>query len=600
MTSTSAPPQSVLFSVKTMPRLLIVEGPLKGQSYEITDGATVGRSRSCPVRIEGRHVSRIHCKFEKRGEQFVVSDNDSRNGIFVNGHKVKEKPLAPDDEIEVGEYVIVFEPSNELVAAVNGAAREGSVAGAPPPAPTPKPDAWQAVVQESDQGTSRKDFSRIRAATTVLDSILDPFAEPVEPDRAVRLLDIARAVDGADEDPPALKSLLDGLVDALKATRGFIMLTDERGKLAPAVKRAPPEDDEFYLSNVLFHQVAREKRAVLATDTGKKGASAGKLVTIIAAPMIHKGTVQGFVYLEAPADEGNPPKPRFTNTALRFAAAATAMATAAVATLRRAAKMTKAYDSARRRLESQARFIGEAAPLKQVAEMTVAIAPTDASVLILGEAGTGKSVVARSLHLRSSRVLAPFVAVNCAALSPSLVAGELFGCEKGALPGVAEQKKGLLEAAHGGTIYLLEVGELPQECQAVILRVLEGHSFTRVGGQDKLHVDVRMIASTSHDLEKEMREGKFKQELYWNLATTVMKLTPLRDRRDDIPRLVRHFLELHAGRVVNALEDHVSPEALAQLQAAPWPGNIRELEIAVQLALMAAGPAKIGVEHLRR
>ena len=572
-----------------MTRLLIVEGPLKGQSYEITDGATVGRSRSCTVRIEGRHVSRVHCKFEKRGEQFVVLDNESRNGIFVNGHKVKEKPLAGDDEVEVGEYVLVFEPSAELIAAVSNPKPESTNA------PSPAAPAATSPPAEGEAGTSRRDFARLRAATTVLDSILDPFADGATVEKPI--LEILRAMNAADDDAAALKTLLDRIVDALKAARGFVMLSDERGKLTPAVKRAPANDDEFYLSNVLFHQIAREKRSVLATDTGRKGAAEGKPVTIIASPMIHRGAVLGFVYIEAGADDSQPAKPRFTNADLRFVAGATTMATPSVALLRRAAKALRAYDSARRRLELQHRLVGENPAIRQVTELIGATAPTEAAILIMGERGTGKSLAARAIHARSARALQPFVSVNCAAITPSLVMSELFGHEKNAFPGAAEAKRGLLEMAHGGTIYLEEVGELPQEAQAVLLRVLEGHSFARVGGAERIHVDIRMIGATTHDLEKEMQAGKIKKELYWNLATTVLKLPPLRDRRDDVPRLVRHFLDVDGGRTSGGVEDHVAADVLAALQAATWPGNVAELRIAVEMMLLAAGAAKVTTEH---
>ncbi len=575
-----------------MTRLLIVEGPLKGQSYEISDGATVGRSRSCTVRIEGRHVSRIHCKFEKRGEQFVVLDNESRNGIFVNGHKVKEKPLAGDDEVEVGEYVLVFEPSAELIAAVSNPKAESTAA------PSPAPAAGAAPAAEGEAGTSRRDFSRVRAATTVLDSILDPFADGAIPEKPI--LDILRAVSAADDDAGALKALLDRVVDALKAGRGFIMLSDNRGKLTPAVKRAPANDDEFYLSNVLFHQIAREKRSVLATDTGRKGAAEGKPVTIIASPMIHRGAVLGFVYIETASDDSQATKPRFTNADLRFVAGVTSMATPSVALLRRASKALRAYDSARRRLELQHKLVGENPAIRQVSELIGATAPTESAILIMGERGTGKSLAARAIHARSTRALQPFIAVNCAAITPSLVASELFGHEKNAFPGATEAKRGLMEMAHGGTIYLEEIGELPPEAQAVLLRLLEGHSFARVGGADRVHVDVRMIGATTHDLEKEMQTGKIKKELYWNLATTVLKLPPLRERRDDVARLVRHFLDVDGGRISGTVEDHVAAEVLTALQSANWPGNVTELRVAVEMMLQAAGAARITTEHWKR
>jgi transcriptional regulator with GAF, ATPase, and Fis domain len=565
-----------------MARVLIVEGPLKGQSFDVGDGASVGRSRSCVVRNEGRHVSRVHARFEKRGDQLFVVDNDSRNGIFVNGHKVKEKGLEKDDEIEVGEYVLVYEPSFEVKPDAK--------------APEPPKGAWQAVVQPPPPEESTRRGFAPKASTAILDSLLDPFAEAADADpkevgaRQRRVLETLKAVHAVEEDGQLVKALLDQLVDGLKAARGFLLLTDDRGKLAPAARRAPSGEDEFHLSNVLFHQVAREKRAVIATDRARGGASAGTPVSVLAAPLIARGTVIGFVYLEAPAQDATPPKPVFTGADLRYAAAVAALAAPALAYQRRVAKLNRILDAARRRIEAQHRVIGDAPGIRQVAEHLEAVAPTDATVLILGETGTGKEVVARSLHARGGRATGPFVAINCAAVPAAHMEAALFGTAGGAA--------GVFEQAHGGTLFLDEVGALTAPLQERVAKVLEGDRFTRVGGGDPMVVDVRVAAASSQDLEKEMREGRFRQDLYWKLAVVLLKIPPLRDRREDIPKLVRHFLEGLGNRVGGTVEDHVAPEVIDRLKAHAWPKNVRELRMVVEAMLVKAGAGKITLDHV--
>lgn len=219
---------------------------------------------------------------------------------------------------------------------------------------------------------------------------------------------------------------------------------------------------------------------------------------------------------------------------------------------------------------------------------TVAAAPT--TVLLLGESGTGKEVVARALHQWSPRAEHPFVAVNCVALTPDLLASELFGHEKGAFTGAVAQTKGKFELAHGGTLFLDEIGDLAPELQTKLLRVIQDKEFQRVGGSKDLRVDVRLIAATNRDLHQAMQRGSFREDLYYRLNVVALTLPPLRDRREDIPTLVEHFLE-HYRREVNRPGLRLAPEAMGRLCAYAWPGNVRELQNAIERAVvLTSGP----------
>ena len=246
------------------------------------------------------------------------------------------------------------------------------------------------------------------------------------------------------------------------------------------------------------------------------------------------------------------------------------------------------------RLEREYGFgalIGSGPRMKVVFDTIRKVAQTDLTCLIRGESGTGKELVAQALHHRSPRYARPFVAVNCAAISRELVESELFGHERGAFTGADARRLGRFEAAAGGTIFLDEIGDMPLETQAKVLRVLQERVLERVGGNQPIEIDVRVIAATHRDLEREVQEGRFRQDLYYRLAVVPIELPPLRERLEDIPLLVERFTALLAERLGRAKPD-VTPEALSLLSGYNWPGNIRELRNVVeQSAVLASGPA---------
>jgi two-component system nitrogen regulation response regulator GlnG len=223
------------------------------------------------------------------------------------------------------------------------------------------------------------------------------------------------------------------------------------------------------------------------------------------------------------------------------------------------------------------------------------IAGTDVTVLLLGESGTGKEVVARAIHHYSRRAGKPFVAVSCAAIPATLLEAELFGHERGAFTDAHQRRLGKFELAHGGTIYLDEVGDLGPELQPKLLRVLQEREFERVGGGEPIRVDVRVVAATNRDLEALIRDGRFREDLYYRLNVVPVTLPALRERGEDVPFLVDHFLAKYAGELG---ERALSAEALDRLSSYGWPGNVRELENVIQHAMVMATGGVILPEHL--
>ncbi len=232
-------------------------------------------------------------------------------------------------------------------------------------------------------------------------------------------------------------------------------------------------------------------------------------------------------------------------------------------------------------------LIGESAPMRQVFETVQQVAPSRATVLVTGETGTGKELIAHAIHNLSPRKNGPFIAVHAAALPTTLLESELFGHEKGAFTGAVERRMGRFELADGGTIFLDEVGELEPQMQVKLLRVLEERAFERVGGQKTIQVDVRLVAATNKDLKKLVGEGKFRDDLFYRLSVVTLNLPPLRDRRDDIPLLVRAFLD-EFNRENNKDVREVTADAMNVLLAYDWPGNVRELRNAVEQMVVLA------------
>ncbi len=257
------------------------------------------------------------------------------------------------------------------------------------------------------------------------------------------------------------------------------------------------------------------------------------------------------------------------------------------------------HDSAalRERVRERSALVGAAQELLGVIEVIRRVAPTKATVLVLGEAGTGKQHVAQGIHEASPRRDRPFVRVNCAALSEVLLESELFGHEKGAIADADARKIGRFEQAAGGTLFLDEVGYLPLSVQVKVLRVLQQGDFERIGGREPIHVDVRVVAGSQRDLAEEVREGRFRDDLYYRLNVVSVTLPPLRERKGDIPALVNHFIDVHARAAAKEIAG-VTPGALSALFAYDWPGNVRELENVIESAIGSARGREIASEDL--
>jgi DNA-binding NtrC family response regulator len=270
-----------------------------------------------------------------------------------------------------------------------------------------------------------------------------------------------------------------------------------------------------------------------------------------------------------------------------------------VANLMKLATLEKENDALRRRMATEGQFgqmIGRSAEMRRAFEMADRVAPTDSTVLILGESGTGKDLLAQEIHVRSPRATKPYVAVNCAALPETLIESELFGYERGAFTGAAQQKKGKFELATGGTIFLDEIGDMNPVTQAKVLRVLENRTIERLGGTHSIPIDVRVISATHRNLPAEIRNGKFREDLFYRLRVVTLELPPLRAHKGDMALLAETFLEMHGRKVGRTVR--LSREALAAIEKYDWPGNVRELKNALERGVVLCRKEEIGVPDL--
>jgi len=242
-------------------------------------------------------------------------------------------------------------------------------------------------------------------------------------------------------------------------------------------------------------------------------------------------------------------------------------------------------------------IIGDSAPLRDVLDKVEQVAPTNSTVLLRGETGTGKELVAHAIHINSPREEKPFVRVNCAALAPGVLESELFGHEKGSFTGALARRPGRFELADGGTLFLDEVGDLPMEVQIKLLRTLQEREFERVGGAETIKVDVRLISATNRNLETMIEDGEFREDLYYRLNVFPINLPPLRDRLDDLTPLVGHFIAKFS-RQMGVSPGPAAAEALAKLREYNWPGNVRELENIIERAMILARGSPLNASHL--
>jgi transcriptional regulator with GAF, ATPase, and Fis domain len=560
-------------------KLLVVSGPLRNSQFPVGTDLVIGRALQSTIRLDDPAVSPQHCTIQSQDGQLILCDLDSHAGTFINGIPVKQRTLKSGDEIAVGISVFRFETEEHQ-----------NTASSP--------------VQMCDRGAVNAKALEFQAPE--LPSLAPQSLAALPPAaRMARnlgaLLQICKAI-GSLRDEEALPWVLLGMIfDVIPAERGAILLMQEDAneiRSQVAWDRLLGPEHPVHISREIVRQVIAEGISLLDGGSGA-AESAGSAAGVekpprafLCVPMISGKKAIGLIYLES-----SNITTCFSNDDFQLLAAIAGLAVIGIENARQFERLGSENQRLRAEFSLTHDMVGRSARMRDVYQFIERAAPTDSTVLIEGESGTGKELVACAIHKNSPRKDQPFVALNCAALTETLLESELFGHEKGAFTSAVNQKKGFLEAAEGGTIFLDEIGELSLILQAKLLRVLQEREFVRVGGTRPIKINVRFLAATNKDLQKCAREGTFRADLFHRLNVIAIALPSLREHPEDIPALAEHFAARHAKNCNRSVLG-ISDEAMACLTQYDWPGNIRELENALERAVVIGSSDKILAEDL--
>ena len=422
------------------------------------------------------------------------------------------------------------------------------------------------------------------------------------------LSEIAALINSVQEPEALLETVLAIAMQTLEAERGFVLLEDDTGRIPFEVRASRNFTDGQLdgvkaLSTSVVGEVLRTGEPILVYETDaderyreSESVVLQKIQSIACVPLRLRSRQIGAIYLDSVTRRS-----RFTRENLPFLRAFAHQAAVAIENAQRVHTLREENRHLRREVQRVHGFdeiIGQSPLMREVFETVSRVLDTDATVLVEGESGTGKELIARAIHYNGDRKDRPFVAIFCGSLPDDLLESELFGHKKGSFTGAMADKKGLFESADGGTIFLDEVGDLSPKLQTALLRVLQAGEIKRVGDTQVKRVDVRILSATNRPLKELIKEGEFREDLYYRLNTIQIDLPPLRQRRADLPLLAHHFLDKFA-RGARAGIKGFSDEAMDALRAYHWPGNVRELENTVERAVVLARAAVIEKADLR-
>lgn len=551
------------------PRVLGIGGPFQGITFSLAQGSvSIGRDSANDLCINDHRLSRQHCLLSTQDTNFIIRDLGSKNGTFVNGVPVTEQHLNHGDQITIGDSVLVFQLD-------------------PDEAPVPK-----SPIEFSD--TNEIDFRLLVRPEGSLDLQIEKLATDTSQrariaEQMSSLLKIATGI-GHIRDQESLQWQLLGLIfDLVPAERGAVLLFAGKDELTSVIgwDRLQGPAHPVRVSRTVVQRVRNDGVGVVVSDVSGAPSFADietlsqlQVRSVLCVPLTSSRRVIGAIYLDSKDPENN-----FDENHLQVMTAVGVIVSLALENLRHWERLQRENEQLRAQVSLEHNLLGASPTMRAVFEFIRRVAPTDSTVLIEGESGTGKELVANAIHRNSSRANAPFVAINCAAIAETLLESELFGHEKGAFTGATSQKKGKIELAEGGTLFLDEVSELAPGLQAKLLRVLQEREFERLGGLRALKLDIRLIAATNKKLSDAVEKGTFRKDLFYRLNVVAIAMPPLRDRREDIPLLVEHFVA-KSSRKCKTRPKQLSEEARACLISYDWPGNVRELENAIERALV--------------
>jgi Nif-specific regulatory protein len=545
-------------------------------ALEVGQRCTLGRANTNRVVLKDELCSREHAEVYFAEGRWRLRDLKSLNGTRVNGEPITDEwELVSGDEFSVGRTRFVYVNKIDELPSVSMSTPGDTVA----------------IKKRLSQSRFNTPHPHELAQATI----------PVErgPHRSVsrdlmKLYQLGLEMGGAGSYEELADVVLEGLLDAVQAEVGAVLTVKEGREIEVTAVRPLDPDRRSYspVSEFVTNEVMSSKEAVLAEDVARNRYLSQRdsitslgATSLICAPVVHGGKVLALIHLYC-VD----PHRSLSSDDLEFTVAVAKHLGVVLTRVQRQDSLSAENRELRSQLKVESELVGDSPAVQHIHEQIGRVAPTNATVLIRGESGAGKELVARAIHFSSPRREGPFVCLNCAAITETLLESELFGHEKGAFTGATEKKIGKFESAHQGTIFLDEIGEMAVNTQAKLLRVLEGHPFERVGGGTAIRVDVRVVAATNQPLEKAMQEGRFRRDLFYRLQVVEIRIPPLRERKADVPVLADHFLKRfvkETGRKIRGF----APAALDKMVHYDWPGNVRELRNVIERAVaLGKGP----------
>ena len=565
-----------------MPHLVLILEDVQAKTFELNQPVTrIGRSPANDVVVPDRFASREHASIKALEDgSYEIQDLGGRQPLKVNDTVISRHRLQDGDRIAMGKSIIIFKTDD--------------------PASSAFLKSLAADLKQDEVEVAAVDPKKTALFTLEDFSGKDLTSQQKDHQRLMLLYEFGQSVNSCLEDPALLlNEFMTAAFKMLEAERGFVALVDEHtGDLNYEIVRDNTSDQppqELGISKTIVHKVLRDGVSLLTynalEDLELEDAQSVKQYNIrsaICAPLLNRETVLGVVYLDNRASEGifNKEDLMFLMGMCHQAGIALGNASLHRQVVQENLRLTEA-------VKPHYRIIGESESIQRVFATMRKVAPTEVTVLIEGETGTGKELVARAIHAFSPRAESPFVAVNCAAIPKELIESELFGHEKGAFTGALKARQGKFEAARQGTIFLDEIGDMSLDTQAKVLRVLEEKELQRVGGSETISVNVRVIAATNKNLLQAVRGGLFREDLFYRLNVVTITIPALRERPDDIIRLAESFVSGGGGRTVK-----ISKKAADLLTSYAWPGNVRELKNAIDRAMVMGDGENIQPEDL--
>ncbi len=511
---------------------------------------SIGRSDDCDIAIPDPAIARSHCHIHFDGQVFHLAPIERDNKIFINGKRRKKHDLSHQDEVKLGESTMVFSLYDEPV-------------------------------------------HHAEASGTAVD--ISPYR---------MLFDFSGRLLGSYELPALLESMMDAVITVTNADKGFLILfhdNDPRIRVARNLRHENIDDAVDQLSDSIVAKVLRTKKPLIVSDALHHDEFANSLsimklnvVSVMCVPLMDKDTVIGLIYV------GNDNIVElFEEQTLEVLTIFAAQASLIIKNALLIDELKVGKQNLAEKLEAMrfGRIIGSCPAMMDVFRKVEKVATTDISVLITGETGTGKELIAKEIHERSSREKGPFITINCGAIPENLLESELFGHVKGAFTGAVANKRGKFHAADGGTLFLDEVGELPMPLQVKLLRALQEKIVMRVGGTRPEPVDIRILAATNRDLEQAIKQSEFREDLFYRLNVVNILLPPLRDRGEDVMVIAKYFLNKYAEEFTSKVRGF-SPNAAIALRKYNWPGNIRQLENHLKKAVVLADKPLLSPDDL--